>query len=136
MSGVPDLDDLMAEFRRLLAAEYQRGQDDATKRIIAAATSGQKLVATNGPQYSPTERPDSTAEAKRQRVPHGAPDALITRVLMANGPTGATPQDIQQAQSNDEPEVSYSGIRFALDRGKKKNRYRNQGGRWYLMERR
>ena len=136
MSDVPDLDDLMAGFRRLLAAEYQRGQDDATKRIIAAATGGQKPMATNGQQYSPSVRPDSTVKAKRQRVPHGAPDALITRVLTASGPAGATPQDIQQAQSGDEFEVSYSGIRFALDRGKKKNRYRNQGGRWYLIERR
>jgi hypothetical protein len=136
MSDVPNLDDLVAGFRRLLAAEYQRGQDDATKRIIAAATGGQKPAATNG-QYSPTEPADSAVETKRQRVPHGAPDALITRVLTASGPAGATPQDIQQAQSSDDgPGVSYSGIRFALDRGKKKNRYRNQGGRWFLMERR
>jgi hypothetical protein len=136
MSDVPELEDLMAGFRRLLAAEYQRGQDDATKRIIAAATSGQKSAATNGQQHARNERSDSTVEAKRQRVPHGAPDALITRVLTACGLAGATPQDIQQAQSSDEFEVSYSGIRFALDRGKKKNRYRNQGGRWYLTERR
>jgi hypothetical protein len=61
-------------------------------------------------------------------------DALIHRVLSERGTEGASAAEIlESAKTQVEKLASYSGIRFALDRGRDKGRYRNKDGRWYLV---
>jgi hypothetical protein len=116
----PELEATLQKLRQLFAAEYARGQNDAISRIVQAA---QDAPASNG---------HDVAEAV-DRAPRGSIDAFIKRVLTERATTGAGAQEIlSAAQTRVEKMASYSGIRFALDRGRKKGLYRNKNGRWFL----
>jgi hypothetical protein len=140
MSDTPAFEDLMNRLRALLDAEYRRGQADAVRRIIevaqeevrpsSAPEKNPELASTNG-----AEHPAEHLSVPKRRAPAGAPDALVTRVLMERGSRGASSTEIEEAAVSDiERMVSQSGIRFALDRGRSAGKYRNQYGRWYMTE--
>jgi hypothetical protein len=151
MSDTPAFVELVDRLRAMLESEYRRGQADAARRIIEAANaeaSPLPLSRTDTPftpspaatteapafNFGASESPDNGA--KRRRAPPGAPDALVQRVLMAQGHEGASSRLIEElAQTDEEKMVSQSGIRFALDRGKAAGKYRNEHGRWFLAVR-
>jgi hypothetical protein len=138
MSDTPEFEDLVKRLRALLYSEYSRGRADAARRIIEAAEvqvsppsaprePDRRRTGTNGSEH-PSVSP-------RRRAPPGVPDALITRVLTERRSQGASSTEIEAAAGSEvEKIVSQSGIRFALDRGRSAGRYRNQNGRWYLVE--
>ena len=140
MSDTPEFDDLIKRLRALLASEYRRGQADAARRIIEVAQGEVSPLASSSAQTGTIEVTAVAAakpngHAMRQRAPAGAPDALVKRVLMARGSEGASSRLIEDlAESEEEKMVSQSGIRFALDRGKTAGRYRNENGKWFLVE--
>jgi len=136
MSDPPGFDDLVAGLRTLLDAEYRRGQADAARRIIDAAQA--EVSPSSAPHLDRAGMPATTplvlANGVRHRAPPGLPDALVTRVLMAQGSEGASSRLIEElAESDEEKRVSQSGIRFALDRGKAAGKYRNEKGKWFLQ---
>jgi hypothetical protein len=137
MSDTPEFVELIDRRRVLLDAEYRRGKTDAARRIMEAAqveagpASVPKQDVEPPPRMNGAERPESSG----RRASPGVPDALVTRVLMERGSQGASSREIEAAaQSDQERMVSQSGIRFALDRGRSSGRYRNEHGRWFLVE--
>ncbi len=125
----PDLEAVLQQLRQLFAAEYARGEADAINRIMQAAQGKPGDVQTNGHDI---RRQAPRRGRKGKRAPHGAAMELVARVLSESGANGATAIDIQDAAKTPvEQQVSYSGIRFALAKGRDKGLYRNKGGRWY-----
>jgi hypothetical protein len=149
MSDTPEFEDLVNRLRALFAAEYRRGQADAARRIIEVAQvevspasrtqhfqrGPRAAVATHAGNGAERPTTTTTTDGVKRRAAPGIPDALVTRVLMAKGAEGASSRLIEElAESDDEKMVSQSGIRFALDRGKTAGRYRNENGKWFLVE--
>ena len=121
----PEFEELVRKMRQILAAEYSRGYQDATTRIMQAASA--PIPANNGHD---TKGPGQ----QRVRAARGSVDNLINRVL-GGASDGASAVQIQErAQTPEEKMASLSGIRFALDRGRDAGRYRNEGGKWFLKE--
>jgi hypothetical protein len=143
MSDTPEFVDLVNRLRALLDSEYRRGHDDAARRIMAVAqaeVSPSSEQQRKSVQQETLELNDNAAarqsrKSNGRRAPAGAPNALVTRVLTERGSQGASSRDIQALASSDiEKLVSQSGIRFALDRGRKEGKYRNDAyGRWFLV---
>jgi hypothetical protein len=137
MADTPEFVELINRLRALLASEYRRGQADAARRIIEAA-QGEVSPSTAPPTRSQNpELPGMNGAHKypSRRAPPGIPDELIIRVLRERGPQGASSREIEAAAQSDlEKLVSQSGIRFALDRGRQAGKYRNEHGRWFLVE--
>jgi hypothetical protein len=137
MADTPEFVDLINRLRAMLASEYRRGQADAAHRIIQAAQGEvSPSVAPPGHHRNP-ELPgmNGTRKYSSRRAPAGLPDELVTRVLKERGRQGASSKEIEAAAQSDlEKLVSQSGIRFALDRGRNVGKYRNEHGRWFLVE--
>jgi hypothetical protein len=128
-------DDIVAQLRALMLQEYRRGQEDTTRRILAAAQSAVSPVSTTVDDTDSTTGIMATLArtSRAVRAAKGVPDRLIVRVLKSTFPAGATSTKIHRmAESEEERKVSLSGIRFALDRGKRTGHYHNQGGEWFL----
>jgi hypothetical protein len=125
-----ELEELLQQIRRLFAAEYARGDRDAITRIMQAA-QGDAVAETI--KKTPLRRVRVTQAARR--APNGAVDSLIRRVLTERRMKGAGALEIHEsAVTPAEKSVSYSGIRFALDRGRKAGAYKNKEGKWFLVE--
>jgi hypothetical protein len=125
-----ELEELLQQIRRLFAAEYARGDRDAIGRIMQAA-KGDAVAETI--KKTPLRRVRATLTARRAK--NGAVDGLIKRVLTERRVRGAGALEIQQAAfTAPEKAVSYSGIRFALERGRKGGMYKNKDGKWFLVE--
>ena len=119
-----DLDSILEKLRELFAQEYQRGQQDALRRVVDAMRSpagrgGRRAVGR------------IAARGGRTRARRGAARAFIERVLKEKG-SATVPQIMSSASGADEKAVSISAIRFELYRGKKDRRYRNSSGKWSL----
>ncbi len=122
-----ELESLLEQIKQLFAAEYARGDRDARARIMQAA-QGDAVVETT--KRHALSRVRSTLP--HRRAVRGTADALIKRVLGENR-KGVSALDIQRmAVTPKEKAVSYSGIRFALVRGREKGIYRNKNGKWFL----
>ena len=137
MADTSEFTDLINRLRALLASEYQRGQADAARRIIEAAQGEVSPSTAPLGHHSNPELPgmNGTHKYPSRRAPAGLPDELVTRVLRDRGPQGASSKEIEAAAQSDlEKLVSQSGIRFALDRGRNVGKYRNEHGRWFLVE--
>jgi hypothetical protein len=144
MSDTPEFIDLVNRLRTLLDAEYRRGKADAMRRIMEAAqvevspSSGRAhMNGADSPKRHRVRLDDAEGEssATLRRAPVGAPDALVRRVLTERGHQGASSREIEAAaRSEVEKMVSQSGIRFVLDRGRVAGKYRNEHGRWFLVE--
>lgn len=125
-----ELEGLIQQIRQLFAAEYARGDRDAIAKIMQAAQGKDSQDIT---RVTPSGRVRFPLAGRRARA--GAADALIKRVLGERRHKGASALEIQQtAITPAEKAVSYSGIRFALDRGRSAGNYRNKDGKWFLVE--
>jgi hypothetical protein len=119
-----DIDRFIHQLRELLASEYRRGHMDALKRILHAAQDTPVVIGT------------VPERQRKDRAPTGAPQALVERVLTEAGSKGASASDIAQAAISDiEKMVSFSGLRFALVKGRTEGRYLNKHGKWFLRKR-
>lgn len=124
------LEELFEQIRQLLAAEYARGNSDAIAKIVKA-TQGDAV--TEPIKKTPLRRVRVTLAARR--APNGAVDGLIRRVLTERRIKGAGALEIHEAAfTAPEKAVSYSGVRFALDRGRRAGAYKNKDGKWFLVE--
>ena len=130
----PELEDILQKLRQLFGAEYARGEQDAIKRTM-------QMMQTTLGEFRNGHSPSRTTQAnyhlttttESSRAPRGSVDALINRVLKERGTEGATATEIEKsAASATEKTASLSGIRFALDRGRKQGRLLNREGRWFL----
>lgn len=136
MTDIVKLDDVVAQLRALMQQEYLRGRADATRHILAAAqsaaapNSADQLVRRHVRDDAQLFEP----EGHRRRATPGLPDVLIKRVLSLRFPAGASSAEIYRMAADEERQVSLSGVRFALDRGKVAGRYRNQNGQWFLTK--
>lgn len=125
-----NLESLIQQIRQLLADEYARGGRDAIAKIMQAA---QGEAVTEAIKKIPPRRVRMTLAP--QRAKRGAADALIERVLGERRHKGASTLEIQRlATSPGETAVSYSGLRFALERGREAGRYKNKDRKWFLVE--
>lgn len=119
-----NLDSLLDRLREVFAQEYQRGHQDALRRVVDA-------MRAPGARGGRRTAGRAAARGGRTRARRGAARAFIERVLKEKG--GATvPQIMASASSQDERAVSISAIRFELYRGKKDRRYKNTSGKWSL----
>jgi hypothetical protein len=140
--STPEIEAFIQELRQLLEAEYARGSKDTVARLVQAAEGGE-LANGQARTVREAKKPRlkvykairfKPAKPQRpRRAPVGAADALIKRVLSEHKIKGAGAQEIMEAATTpNEKSVSYSGIRFALDRGRQDGAYRNKDGRWFL----
>jgi hypothetical protein len=140
MADPPTFESIVSQLQVLLQREYQRGADDAMRRVVQAAQS--TLSATpafarriHPPPPTAADQLTSGDETRFTRASRGAPDALIRRVLALRYPAGASSVEIQKmAESDSERKVSLSGIRFALEKGRERGFYRHLNGDWFLSE--
>lgn len=122
----PEFEEVVQKLRQLFAAEYARGEKAAIERIMQAAHRGTGTVKVA------RSHTFSNGDAA-PRAPRGSVDTLINRVLTERGATGATATEIMNAaETPTEKAASYSGLRFALDRGRKQGRLLNKEGKWFL----
>ena len=125
-----ELENLLQQIRQLVAAEYARGTRDAIAKIVEI-TQGDAIREN----IRKTVHRRVRVTLAPQRAKRGAVDALIKRVLGERRHKGAGALEIQQAAATQaEKAASYSGIRFALDRGRKAGTYKNKEGKWFLVE--
>lgn len=125
-----ELERLLQQIRQLFTAEYARGNSDAIAKIVKA-TQGDAIAEPI--KKTPLRRVRATLVP--QRAKRGSADMLIKRVLGERRHKGASSIEIQQsALSPAEKAVSYSGIRFALDRGRQSGAYKNKDGKWFLVD--
>jgi hypothetical protein len=127
-----ELEKLLQQIRQLFAAEYARGDRDAIARIMQAAKGD---TVPEPIRKDPPRRLRVTLA--NRRAPNGAVDGLIRRVLTERRLKGAGALEIHEAAfTAPEKSVSYSGVRFALERGRKAGVYKNKDGKWFLVENR
>jgi hypothetical protein len=121
------IDSVLEKLRELFEQEYQRGQQDALRRVVDVMKE---------PGGRAAGRPAGAGRGRkaggRIRARRGSARAFIERVLTQEKGGATVPQIMSAAGSPDEKAVSISAIRFELYRGKKEKRYRNVKGRWSL----
>jgi hypothetical protein len=121
------IDSVLEKLRELFQQEYQRGQQDALRRVVDVMKE---------PGGRGAGRPGAAGRGRkaggRIRARRGSARAFIERVLTQEKGGATVPQIMSAASSPDEKAVSISAIRFELYRGKKEKRYRNVKGRWSL----
>lgn len=126
--------------RELQSASYAAGAQDAIKRITSAASVMQAELVPNVsrglPSSDDTEGNDDEVEFEQEttrRLPRGIVRQLIVRALQ-NAPNGLATVDIQRfALTPDEKAVNANALRTELRRGVVHGRYREEGGRWFLV---
>jgi AcrR family transcriptional regulator len=124
------IDSVLEKLRELFEQEYQRGQQDALRRVVDV------MKEPDGRRPGRPGRPAGACKGRkaggRIRARRGSARAFIERVLTQEKGGATVPQIMSAAGSPDEKAVSISAIRFELYRGKKEKRYRNVKGRWSL----
>ena len=119
------IDSILDRLRELFQHEYQRGQQDALRRVV-------DVMKEPGGRRSGRPAGGAGRKGGRIRARRGSARAFIERVLTQEKGGATVPQIMSSAASPDEKAVSISAIRFELYRGKKEKRYRNVKGRWSL----
>ena len=117
--NVGNLNSVLEKLRDLFQQEYQRGQQDALRRVVDV-------------MKQPGARNLRPARGGKVRARRGSARALIERILTHSKAGATVPQIMASASTPDEKSVSMSAIRFELYRGKKDRRYRNTKGKWTL----
>jgi hypothetical protein len=118
------LDTVLEKLRELFDQEYQRGQQDALRRVV-------DVMKEPGAPRTPGAR----GRGGKTRARRGSARAFIERVLAQEKAGATVPMIMSSASTPDEKAVSISAIRFELYRGKKDRRYRNTSGKWTLPSR-
>ncbi len=121
------IDSILDRLRELFQQEYQRGQQDALRRVVDVMKTPSPVRAGGGGARG--------RRGGRIRARRGSARAFIERVLTQERGGATVPKIMAAASSPDEKAVSISAIRFELYRGKKEKRYRNVKGSWSLPSR-
>ena len=116
-----NIDSVLEKLRDLFQQEYQRGQQDALRRVVDV------MKQPGARNLKPSGRRGGKMRARR-----GSARAFIERILTHSKGGATVPQIMAAASTPDEKSVSMSAIRFELYRGKKDRRYRNTKGKWSL----
>jgi hypothetical protein len=129
----PALEEVLDKLRQLFASEYNRGERDASQRIMQAVglAASSPTLGTPAIEVTTPSKTASNGHTSDSRAPRGSVNFLIDRVLTEHGSRGASASQIWK--SADE-KVSYNGVQYALNRGQVTGRYRTEGGRWFLKE--
>ena len=126
--------DVVGSIRELLRQEYERGKQDAIKRLMDIAGRDSRPD-PNTKKPAAGNRKRARARTGKPRAPRGSPRALVERVLKENGAGGASVSEVASAaQSAVEKSVSGSAIRLELNRGQKERRYKVKKGKWSLSK--
>jgi hypothetical protein len=109
------LEEIVAQIRIALDAEYKRGTADSLKNLAQMLDD-----------QSPIGRLSSLATG---RVPKGSAKAFVERALTS------TPMSIAELRSSSKTDVekrlSYQTVRLELERGRKAKKYKKMpGGKW------
>src|SRR5262249_25718421 len=113
----------------LLQDEYDRGAEEALKRIVDVAQGADRR---RGPRKT-NKQGRRLRRPQKPHAPRGSARALVERVLSENGSSSAS-QIVAAAKSAIEKSLSTSAIRLELTRGKKERRYRVSDGRWSVSK--
>lgn len=140
MSDDPILDQIRALLEAARREAYERGQADAVRRIMAAAsaTPGPGVIerpAAAAPRPAPfgggTAATADQEGHRRTRARRGTVDARVLEVL-GNAPEGATIAEIEAASGDDAEPLKTPSIRVALQRLLGGGRVLREGRRWRL----
>lgn len=116
---------LIAELKKCLAAEYTRGMQDALEQI--------SKITLVKPDVLDIARNSQTIDlnGRRKRTPWGAAKPLVQRALSSGA---KSIRDIQNvARTEVEKSLSYQTIRLELERGKRQKRYHKNKEGWSII---
>ena len=133
MADDPLLDQLKALLEAARREGYERGYNDAVRRIVAAAGATGAEVAEPPPPSprvprAPREVP---AEGWRPRARRGSLEGRLVEIL-AQAPEGATIAEIEAAGSADDEPLKVPSIRATLQRLLATGRVEREGRSWRL----
>ena len=134
MADDPLLDQLKALLEAARREGYERGYNDAVRRIVAAAGATGAEVAESPPPPSPRvpRAPrELPAEGRRPRARRGSLEGRLVEIL-AQAPEGATIAEIEAAGSADDEPLKVPSIRATLQRLLATGRVEREGRRWRL----
>lgn len=138
MAQNPQLEAAFAKIRELFAAEHRKGEQSMMTRMTEFLQGKEGATA---PTVTPIVRTGGgivrlkRLKNKKERAPEGTVRKLVERVLREQNGHRTGPKDIQRAAITPEEKlVSYSGIRFELDRGRTEGRYTGSGDKWKIKE--
>jgi hypothetical protein len=124
------IDRIVELIRELAVEQYARGETDAIERLVTLARKASTPAASPS---SEVPAPKATEQRVRLRAPKGAVQDFVGRVL-AERP-GIRPTSIPNfAQDDVERGIKPSSIRADLRKGAHEGRYREAGGKWFLIE--
>lgn len=130
-------DPLLDQLRELLEAArregYERGYNDAVRRIVAAAGATGAEVAEAPPPRAPRPPRETPAEGRRPRARRGSLEGRLVEIL-GQAPEGATIAEIEAAGSGDDEPLKVPSIRATLQRLLAVGRVEREGRRWRLTE--
>jgi galactose-1-phosphate uridylyltransferase len=132
-----EIDEIIRLIRATMEDIYQRGRADERRhfREILFQEVASVQVQTDAPEHKVISANPHPHGEVRKRAPRGLPQALTTRVLMANS-NGVTAQDIVEAAKTDhERMIAVSSIRGELRKGLEDGRYEERRGLWHLVPR-
>lgn len=137
---------IIARMRQAIAEAEQRGYERGVRETMnkiqtlvmssaSAATSGAEVstaAIASAIKYDTTDDNAPTAQ-DRKRAPKGLVRKVIKRALTAR--PGLTPAEMEAtAQGDLEKMIRASSYRSELRNGREAGRYREDGGRWFLVE--
>jgi hypothetical protein len=129
-------DPLLDQLRALLEAArregYERGYNDAVRRIVAAAgATGAEVAEPSSPPRAPRTPREAPAEGRRPRARRGSLEGRLVEIL-GQAPEGATIAEIEAAGSDDDEPLKVPSIRATLQRLLAVGRVEREGRRWHL----
>ncbi len=112
---------------------YAQGVRDTMEKI-------KSVVDVNGDIHGESAAPNAMQSSPkpvrggRKRAPKGLADKVIRRALTKT--PGLTPVEIEQAAKGDELEemIKSTSFRSALRKGLQRKLYREEGGKWFLVD--
>ncbi len=119
---------------------YERGVSDTMDKIQSVVLGSQhsaqnaRTVSDISSGLATASKTEGTTKGTgtRKRAPKGLVRQVIRRALSAS--PGLTPHEIQgTAQGEDEKMISPNSYRSELNIGRKKGWYREENGKWYLV---
>jgi len=128
----PLLDQLQALLEAARREGYERGYDDAVRRIVAAAgATGAEIADAPPPPRVPRAPREAPAEGRRPRARRGSLEGRLAEIL-GQAPEGATIAEIEAAGSADDEPLKVPSIRATLQRLLATGRVEREGRRWRL----
>ena len=133
MADDPLLDQLQALLEAARREGYERGYNDAVRRIVAAAGATGAEIAEAPPPRVPRAPREAPAEGRRPRARRGSLEGRLAEIL-GQAPEGATIAEIEAAGSADDEPLKVPSIRATLQRLLATGRVEREGRRWRLAQ--